>query len=269
MELTRKLAEFIRDTRFDDIPPKVIEKSKHSLLDWVGCALGGIEDDASRLITEYVREAGGTGPATVIGADFKADVAHAALANGVISHALDFDDYHAGTVIHGTAACLPAVLAMAESKRLNGKDFLTAFILGFDVSIRIGLGLGSYHYERGWHSTSTSGIFGAAAGAAKLLGLDLEQIINAFGICGTQCSGLRSVFGTMSKPFNAGKPSMDGAMSALLAEKGFTSAREMIEGELGLLDVLTEYPDQEVVLKDLGSKYYLSEVSFKPYPTCA
>jgi len=263
------LAEFIRDTRFEDIPSEVIEKGKHSLLDCLGCALGGIEDDASRIITEYVRENGGKGQSTVIGAKLKADVAHAALANGVISHALDFDDYHAGTVIHGTAACLPAVLAVAESKRLTGKDFLTAFILGFDVSIRIGLGLGSYHYERGWHSTSTSGIFGAAAGTAKLLGLDLEQIRNAFGICGTQCSGLRSVFGTMSKPFNAGKPSMDGAMSALLAEKGFTSTRDMIEGELGLFDVLTEYPDEEALLKDLGSKYYLSEVSIKPYPTCA
>lgn len=269
MELTRKLAEFIQDTRFDDIPPEVIEKSKHSLLDWIGCTLGGIEDDASKLIIDYVSEAGGKEQATVIGANLKTDVAHAALANGVISHALDFDDYHGETVIHGTAACFPAVLAVAESKRLNGRDLLTAFILGFDVSIRIGLGLGSYHYERGWHSTSTSGIFGATAGVAKLLRLDADQIINAFGICGTQSSGLRQVFGTMSKPFNAGKPSMNGVMSAFLAEKGFTSSREMIEGELGLLDVLTENPDEEVVLKGLGSKYYLSEVSFKPYPSCA
>jgi 2-methylcitrate dehydratase PrpD len=269
MELTRRLAEFIRDTRFEDVPPPVIDKGKHALLDWIGCAIGGIEDDASRIITGYVRENGGKRQATVIGARLQTGVVQAALANGVISHALDFDDYHAGTVIHGSASCLPAVLAQAESKGVNGRDFLTAFVLGFDVSIRIGLGLGSYHYEKGWHSTSTSGIFGAAAGTAKILGLNAEQITHAFGICGTQCSGLRSVFGTMSKPFNAGKSSMDGVMSTLLAKKGFTSARAMIEGELGLLDVLTEFPDKEAVIKDLGSKYHILDVSFKPYPTCA
>jgi 2-methylcitrate dehydratase PrpD len=269
MKLTKKLAEFVQDTNYKDIPSEVIEKGKHCILDCLGSALGGIDDDASKIIIEYIKKFGGKEQATVMGTDIKTDVAHAALANGVISHALDFDDYHDETVIHGTAACLPAILSIAENKKLSGEDILTALILGIDVSIRLGLGLGSYHYEVGWHSTSTAGRFGATAGVAKLLKLDTDKIINAFGICGTQASGVRQVFGTMCKPFNAGKACMDGVMSALLAERGFTSSKKIIEGELGIFDVLTEYPDKGSVLDELGSKYYLSDISFKPYPTCA
>lgn len=269
MKVTKRLAEFVHDTQFNDIPPEVIEKSKYCFLDWVGCALGGIDEDASKIVIDYTREMSGKKTSTVIGTGMKTDVAHAALANGVISHALDFDDYHGQTVIHGTAACLPAILSVAESRKLGGADILTGLVLGIDVSIRLGLGLTNFHYERGWHSTSTAGRFGATAGVCKLLRLPKNKIINALGICGTQASGVRQVFGTMCKPFNAGKSSMDGVMSAFLAEKGFTSSKEMIEGKLGFFDVSTENPDEGIVLNDLGSKYYLSDISFKPYPTCA
>jgi len=269
MELTKKLAEFVHNTNFHDISQDVIEKSKYSILDWLGSTLGGINDDASRVIIEYVKEFGGKRQATVIGTDIKTDLEHAALANGVISHALDFDDYHSKTVIHATAACLPAILSVAEDRRLCGADILTAFVLAIEISIRLGLGLTSAHYERGWHSTSTAGRFGATAGVAKLLKLDTDTIINAFGICGTQASGVRQVFGTMSKPFNAGKSSMDGVISALLAQKGFTSSKDIIEGKLGFFEVFTDDPDTGAVLKGLGSKYYISDLSFKRYPTCA
>jgi len=269
MELTKKLAEFIHDTNFHDIPKDVIEKSKYSFLDWLGNALAGINDDASRVIIEYVKEFGGKRQTTVVGTDIKTDLEHTALANGVISHALDFDDYHGKTVIHATATCLPAILAIAEDRRLCGADILTALVLAIDISIRLGLGLTRSHYERGWHSTSTAGRFGATAGVSKLLKLDMDAIINAFGICGTQASGIRQVFGTMSKPFNAGKSSMDGVISAMLAEKGFTSSKDIIEGKLGFFEVFTDDPDTDAVLKGLGSKYYISDLSVKPYPTCA
>jgi len=269
MEVTRRLAEFIQDTEFDHIPTDVKTKAKQCFLDWLGSALGGVEDEASRLITEYVLSCGGTPEATVIGSGVKTGAAHAALANGLIGHALDFDDYHADTVIHGTDACLPAILAVAEKMGLSGADVLTALVLGIDVSIRIGLGLGSYHYERGWHSTSTAGIFGATAGVAKLLRLSTDQTVNAFGMCGTQASGLRQVFGTMCKPFHPGKACMDAVLSSSLAQTGFTSSKNILEGELGLLEVLTENPDEGVILEGLGSKYHIADVSFKPYPSCA
>jgi len=230
-------------------------------------ALAGTLDPAADIIMAYVRAAGGNPEASIIGSDIKADMANAALANGLIGHALDFDDYHDETVIHASAACVPAILAIAEKFNKSGEEFLTAMILGIDVSIRIGLGLGDYHYQRGWHSTATAGTFGATAGAAKLLGPDVDQLVGAFGICGTQAGGLRQVFGTMCKPFHAGKVSREGVLSALLARMGFTSSKTMIEGELGLFDVLTENPDEAIVMDRLGQEYYINHLSIKPYPT--
>jgi len=230
MEVTKRIAEFIHDTNFHDIPENVIAKSKECFLDWHGVALAGTTEESAKIILQYVKDAGGKPEASVIGSTFKTNASQAALANGVIGHALDFDDYHDDTVIHATAACLPAILAVAENINSSGADVLTALILGIDVCIRIGLGLGNYHYQRGWHTTSTAGIFGATAGAAKILKLDTNKIITALGICGTQASGLRQVFGTMTKPFHAGKVSMEGVLSVLLTQKGFTSALEIVEG---------------------------------------
>ncbi len=269
MEVTRRLAEYIQDTEFDDIPLDVKAKAKHCFLDWLGSALGGVGDEASRLITDYVLSCGGKPEATIIGTATKTDAAHAALANGVIGHALDFDDYHADTVIHGTDACLPAILAVAEKNGLSGADVLTALILGVDISIRVGLGLGPYHYERGWHSTPTAGIFGAGAAVSKLLRLDTDQTLNALGLCGTQASGLRQVFGTMCKPFHPGKACMDAILSASLAQRGFTCPKDILEGELGILQVLTENSDEVKILEGLGSSYHILDVSLKPYPSCA
>jgi len=269
MDITRLLAEFIHRTKYSDLPASVRDAGKNCILDCIGSGLGGIDDGASRLIVEYVRDMGGQPQASVMGTHLKTDMANAALANGVIAHALDFDDYHGETVIHGTAACLPSLLAVAEHHHLGGADLLTALILSIDVSVRVGLGLGSYHYELGWHATSTAGRFGATAGAAKLLGLDDDQIVQALGICGTQAAGVRQVFGTMSKPFNAGKACMDGVISALLAARGFTSSTRIVEGELGMFDVLTAHPAPERVLQGLGSTFHVAEISIKPYPTCA
>ena len=269
MEVTKILAEFVEHTDYDALPSPVLEKSKLCILDCLGSALGGYTDDATRIIIDYINDFGGEGRSTVLGTSLRTDAGHAALANGIIAHALDFDDYHGETVIHATAACLPALLAIAQQRHLAGPDILTALIVGVDVCIRLGLGLGSYHYELGWHATSTAGRFGATAGICKLLKLNRDQIVNAFGICGTQTAGVRQVFGTMTKPFNAGKACMDGIMAALLAEKGLSSSSNIIEGELGMFDVLTETPDPASMVRDIGSKYHLEDISFKPYPTCA
>ena len=267
MDFTRHLARFVCDTRFKDIPPQTVNKAKECFLDWHGVALAGTTDPASKIITQFVMATGGHPEASLIGSTLKTDVANAALANGLTGHALDFDDYHDETVIHASAACVPPILAVAEKYNKSGEEFLLAMILGIDVAIRVGLGLGDYHYQRGWHSTGTAGTFGATAGAAKLLGLNEDQLINAFGICGTQASGLRQVFGTMCKPFHAGKVSREGVVSATLALMGFTSSKTMIEGELGLFDVLTEVPNEKRVLDGLGQEYYINHLSIKPYPT--
>lgn len=267
MGFTKSLARFVCETQFEDIPSKTVDKAKECFLDWHGVALAGTTDPASKIITEYVLASGGKQEASLIGSNMKIDIANAALANGLIGHSLDFDDYHDETVIHASAACVPPIFAIAEKHNKSGEEFLTAMILGIDVAIRVGLGLGDYHYQKGWHTTGTAGTFGATAGAAKLLGLSVDQLVNAFGICGTQASGLRQVFGTMCKPYHAGKAARDGVVSATLSTMGFTSSQTMIEGDLGLLDVLTDFPQEEFVLAELGQKYYVDHLSIKPYPT--
>jgi len=267
MDLTNSLAKFVCETRFEDIPIETVKKAKECFLDWHGVALAGTTDPASKIIEEYVLCAGGPRDASLIGSDNKINLANAAFANGVTGHSLDFDDYHDETVIHASAACVPAIFAIAEKYDKSGEEFLTAMILAIDVAIRVGLGLGDYHYQKGWHTTSTAGTFGATAGAGKLLGLNIDQMVNAFGICGTHASGLRQVFGTMCKPYHAGKASKEGVVSATLSTMGFTSSKNMIEGELGIFDVLTDFPNHDIVLKELGKNYYVNHLSIKPYPT--
>ena len=269
MELESALAEFIANTDYDQIPPAVVEKAKQCVLDCLGSALSGYDDQVTHTITQYARDFGGPAQASIMGADFQTDVANAALANGVIAHATDFDDYHEQTVIHATGSCLPAVLAVAQHLGLSGREVVTALVIGVDVCIRMGLGLGSYHYELGWHSTATAGRFGATAAVCKLLGLNQQQIVNALGICGTQTAGLRQVFGSMTKPFNAGKAAMDGVMAAILASRGWDCSQDIIEGQLGVFDVMTVTPDREIMLEELGRKFHVMDISFKPYPSCA
>lgn len=269
MELENTLAEFIAETDYDQIPLAVIDKAKQCVLDCLGSALSGYDDQVSKTITGYVRDFGGKPQASVLGADLATDVANAALANGIIAHATDFDDYHEETVIHATGSCLPTVLALAQYLGRTGKDVLNALVVGVDVCIRVGLGLGSYHYELGWHSTATAGRFGATAAACRLLGLSQEQIVNALGICGTQTAGLRQVFGSMTKPFNAGKAAMDGFIAAMLASRGWDCSPDIIQGTLGVFDVMTVTPNPEIMLEGLGQKFHVMDISFKPYPSCA
>ncbi len=268
-ELTKNIGQFIAGTRAEDIPAEHMEKAKICILDCLGSALGGINDPASKHIINYVRKYGGKSSSSIWGAAYAADPASAALANGVIAHALDFDDYHEETVIHATSVCLPALLAVAEQRRLSGNDLLAALVVGIDVAVRLGKAFGSYHYELGWHSTSTAGRFGAVTGICNLIKLSEKKVVNALGICGTQAGGVRQVFGTMSKPLNVGKAAMDGVLSVFLAEDGFTSSRHIIEGELGMLTVFTEHAHEHEVLRGLGSLWYIDQISFKPYPTCA
>jgi len=270
--VTRQLAEFVCLTRYEDIPQEVVEQSKLVFLDWLGVTLCGANEPLAGILLELLGELDGPlGPsqATVIGKGLKTDVLKAALANGCLSHALDLDDYHGAILAHPTVTLLPGILAVAEWKRMSGKDVITALVVGFEVLATIGRAAGRIHYDRGWHATSTLGRFGAAAAVAKLLGLEEERVINALGIAGTQAGGVRQVFGTMCKPFHAGKASMDGVLSALLAAKGFTSSKQIIEGKHGFLDVFSSGSGFEAAIGDLGKIYHILGVSFKPYASCA
>jgi len=269
MGVTRELAQYVAQTGYENIPGEVRKMAKLCLLDWLGVTLGALREDLSPILQELTVEMGGESQASILGTGRKTNVLFASLVNGSLSHALDFDDVHIDSFAHPSVTLAPAVLAVGEQKRASGEELITAFVLGFEAETRVGAAAGRTHYDKGWHATSTTGRFGAAAGAAKILGLDAAQIVNAFGIAGTQSGGVRQVFGTMCKPFHAGKAAMDGVLAALLAGKGFTSSDSMIEGKFGFLDIFSPEPKPEKVMEGAGRDFTIMNVGFKPYASCA
>jgi len=265
MPITTRLAEYIHKTSYEDIPKETHRYVKLCLLDWIGVTLGGSREPVSDILLDFTGVMGGEKHASIIGKGIKTNVLLASLVNGTMSHALDFDDSHEESGIHPTVCLAPAVISVGEYKKSSGRDLITAFIVGFEVTARIGGALWLDQYRRGWHTTSTIGRFGAAIGAAKLMNLSLEQIVNAFGIAGSQMSGLREVFGTMNKPFHAGKAAMDGVLSAVLAKKNFDSSHRIFEGRYGLKNVYAPEADLTHMTAGLGAEYQIMDVAFKPY----
>ncbi len=268
MQVTETLARYATETSLRSFPPEVIHQGKRGCLDLLGVALGGSKQPLARILVKTVKEFGGKPQATVWGHGLKTSIMNAALVNGAMAHALDFDDTHTFAFGHPSAPVLPAVLAIAEWKRLSGKAALEAYITGYEVETRIGIGMGEKHYERGWHGTSTFGRFGAAVASGKLLGLPLEKMKQAIGLAGTQAAGVRLVFGTMTKPFHPGKSAFDGVLSAILAQRGYTCAPDIIEGKKGYWEVLGDDSRLEPMVENLGQRYEILRNTFKPYASC-
>jgi 2-methylcitrate dehydratase PrpD len=268
MGCTEDLARFVAECRFDGLPRDVVEASKKCFLDWVGVTLGAAADPAVAILLDIVQDLGGKKQASILGRRVKTTTLHAALVNGTMSHALDYDDAHSGVRTHPSAPLVPALLAVAEHLELSGRDLITAFVAGYEATVRVGYSLGKEYYERGWHATSVLGRIGAAAGTARLLGLSADQTAVALGLAATQAGGVRDVFGTMGKPFHAGKAAMDGLLAALLAGKGFTAPTNMLDGEAGFAHVFTSGYRPERIQSGLGVEYQLWEVNFKPYAAC-
>lgn len=268
MELTRELANFANGLTFEKLPTEVVFEAKLCMLDWVGVTLTGSKEPLVDILLGIAREEGGNPRATLIGREEKLPLLQAALINGSASHALDFDDVQEGLMGHPSVILLPALFALGEDRRCSGKDLIAAFVAGFEVACHIGLCQTRRHPARGWHPTSTIGHFGAAAACANLMNLDVEKTIYALGIAGTQAAGLRQVFGTMCKPFHAGKASMNGVLAAVLAERGFTSSKDIIEGDFGFTKTFTPDGDLTCTLKGLGVDYQILDVMFKRYASC-
>lgn len=268
MEVTEKLARFAVETSYRSFPKPVVHQAKRCFLDLLGVALGGSQQPLGKILVKVAKDFGGKPQATILGHGLKTSVMNAALINGAMAHALDYDDTHIGSMGHPSAPVVPAVLAVAEWKGLSGKSALEAFLLGFEVETRIGMGMGPKHYDRGWHNTSTYGRFGAAVAAGKLLGLSLGEMKQAMGLAGTQAAGLRLVFGTMTKPFHPGKSAFDGVLSAILAQRGFTCAPNILEGKKGFVETLGDHSKLEPMVKNLGKTYQVLKDTFKPYAAC-
>src|SRR5262245_11900917 len=265
MEVTRTLAKFIVNHRYADIPQPVRHEAARSFLNWVGCAVGASCHETVERALAALGEFSGPREATVLGRGDRLDIMLTALMNGMTSHTFDFDDTHLKTVIHPSGPVASAILALAERAPVKGDAFLHAFILGVEAECRIGNAVYPSHYDVGWHITGTAGVFGAAAAAGRLLGLNEQQMVWALGIAATQYSGLREMFGSMVKPRHPGSAARNGLLAALLASKNFTSAEQGIEGRRGFANVLATARNYEEIAGKLGETWEITLNTYKPF----
>ncbi len=276
--LTAYAAEFITGTDFAAIPADVLQLAKKSILDGLGLALAGSVAKSGRIVRRYLRDLGcAEGVASVIGGDLRVPVRFAAFANGTAIHADDYDDTQLavakdrvyGLLTHPTAPVLPAVLAMAERDGRSGRDLLTAYAVGVEVESKIAEAIFPRHYQEGFHSTATCGTLGAAAGMASLLGFPAERTRVALGIAASQSAGLRENFGTMTKPFHAGRAAESGVVAAEFARLGFTAAPTILEAPRGFFRAAGGGYDEAAILGKLGRPWTFQTpgVSIKPHPS--
>ncbi|MFD4820753.1 MmgE/PrpD family protein [Peribacillus butanolivorans] len=268
MTLSRSLANFIEKTRFEDLPDDVVDFTKTCILDWLGSAIAGKDKQPIKIIDNMVKELGGLPQSTLITGE-KTSVIHAAFVNGAASHIVELDDIHKASIVHAATVVIPAAIAIAEWKGKSGGDLIEAVAIGYEVCYRIGEAVSPSHYYY-WHNTATCGTFGAAAAAAKLLNLNTEQIIHTLGSAGTQAAGLWEFIedGAMSKQLHPGKAAMNGVISALLSEKGFTGASRILEGRRGFFEAMSEQYDATKITNQLGEIFKIVENSFKIHASC-
>ena len=224
----------------DSIPEIPRGMAKLSLFDWLVVGKAGSTEPVSRIISDFVLEEGGEPQASVFGMALKLPSRAAAMANGTISHALDYDDTHFAHVGHLSVGIMPAALAIGEAINASGADIVDAFLIGAEAACRIGMTLGRQHYEYGFHQTATAGAFGATIAAGRLMGLSSVEMQMAVGIVSTRASGLKSQFGTMGKPFNAGIAAANGVEAVKLASRGFISSEDGLSGPQGFISTHTQ-----------------------------
>jgi 2-methylcitrate dehydratase PrpD len=266
-----RLAAFALELAHEEIPEDVRSAAKQHLLDALGCGLAAValgEGVAGRIVAG---ETAGLEQATLIGSAARVPAPSAALANGMLIHALDFDDTHAEAVAHVSAVVVPAALAVAEEVGADGRELLVALVAANEIVTRIGAAASGEFHARGFHPTPIAGIFGAAAAAARLGGVGLEATVSAFGIAGSMASGLFAYLddGTATKPIHAGWAAHAGILAARLAAAGAEGPPNVLEGRFGLFDAfLGRVPDLQRAVSDLGTRWETPRIAYKPYPAC-
>jgi 2-methylcitrate dehydratase PrpD len=278
VELTKYVADFIVNAKVSDLSSDVVAIGKKSILDGFGLALSGSVAKSGELVRQHLDDLGlAEGQATVIGGGRKVSPRFAAFANGVGIHADDYDDTQLavakdrvyGLLTHPTAPALPAAFAMAEVTGANGADFMLAYHLGVEVECKIAEAINPRHYQTGFHATATCGTFAAAAAASKLLGFDVATTQRALSLAGSQSAGLRENFGTMTKPFHAGRSSESGVAAAQFASYGWTAASNILEAHRGFFNAAGGGYDLAAIFNKLGAPWTFANpgVSIKPHPS--
>ncbi|MEM8744502.1 MAG: MmgE/PrpD family protein [Pseudomonadota bacterium] len=265
--VTTDTAEWTATFKAADIPASAYERAKHALLDVIGCAVAGQKEPLTGILCDELLDDAG-GPCTVVASGRRARLLDAALINGAMMHALDYDDVNRRLHGHPTTCVAPAVLALAEFLGSNGQDTLTAFIIGTEVACALGEMCDEGHYEAGFHATGTMGTFGAAAACARLMGLDPATTANALGLAASQASGLKANFGTMTKPFHAGKAAMNGLLAARLAARGFTASDRAMAGANGFAQAEAPGFNDGPLRADTDAPFAVEQMLFKYHAAC-
>ncbi len=271
MGATEDVARFVVSWPTDKIPDDIMHFGNRCLVNYFSVALLASRDSSLDILLEHFREEGGNPRATVIGRGGKTTLGNAALANGYLGHLEDYDDTHIPLDyrdnIHPSSPIFPAPIAAAESLGASGRDVLAAGVLGIEIALRLGLVIGGAPRDgtAAWHITSTCGVIGAAAAAGRILQLTPEQMTYALGIAATQASGLGEVFGSMCKPFHAGRAAQSGLLAAQLAKRGFTSSNRTLEGQRGFIPAMADGYDLGLLVDRLGQDWEIPRVGLKPY----
>lgn len=260
-------ARFIGAARGRNYPAEIVDAARKCLVDWCGVALGARDEEAAKAVRKVVLNWGTTGNAQVLLGGRTAPAA-AALINGTMAHCLDYDDTHVGSVTHVSGPTVAAALAVGTHRGASEQDVLSALVTGFEVAARLGNGAGQKANLRGFHATGIFGTFGAAAAASALLGLDEMRIRNALGAAATQTGGLTESFGTMSKPFHAGKAALNGVLAAELAAEGFAAKEDLIEPGQGLSAAVFQDGSGTLATLDFAQDWEITRNTFKPYAAC-
>jgi 2-methylcitrate dehydratase PrpD len=265
-DVTKRLAQFVAETKWDALKPPVVHATKRALLNFFAVALTGCREPAIESALRSLAAFSGGRQAAVIGRRERIDALSAAFLNAASANVLDFCDTHVPTVIHPTAPVAPALFALGELKHVSGRDLIHALVLGTEIECRIGLAMSPSHYRRGWHITATCGVFGAAAGSGKLLALNIDRMISALGIAATQAAGLCECLGTPAKSVGVGNAARNGLWSALLAADGFAGPPEPLTGAQGYFHALAETPQLCFLADGLSDSWEVMKTAYKPYP---
>lgn len=270
MTISERIGEFVYETRYEDLPESVVKSAKRLILDWLGVGFRGSLATQSSWVLKTLYEGGSGGSTFLTYPPLKGNLFFVAFANAFFSHILEIDDVHRGSIYHPASPVISAAFSQAEKLGSSGKDLITAVVLGYEVSIRVGECLGLSHYKF-WHPTGTCGTFGSAVAGAKLLNLDPKKVSFAIGNAGTSATGLWqfNLDGTMTKPLHPAKAAMEGLICANLASWGFSGASRIFEGEKGICRAMAgEGFNLDKLTEGLGERWKTEEVSFKPYPCC-
>jgi 2-methylcitrate dehydratase PrpD len=263
--VTRALSAHLAEFRFEDLPPEAVHAARRGVLDWIGCALAGSAHPTIATLVSVLSEVSGKPLARVFGHALQLGLLEAPIANGQMGHILDYDDTHmGGVVLHASSPVLAALFALTDRSGASGKDFIAAYAAGFEAGVRTGQA-SPRHHDGGWHLTGTLGTLAAGAACAKVLGLSEKQMTHALGIAATQAAGMQQNRGTMCKSFHAGKAASNGVLAALLAQQGFDSSEEIIEGRKGYCRIYSSEARPHAAIEALGTRWEIARNGHKPY----